>query len=304
MAALTKSICNAMQRIAPLRLAGSWDNVGLLLESPVQHPPSTSRRVLLTIDMTPAVLDEALARGASMIVSYHPPIFSGLKALTLTNPLQATLLRCAAAGISVYSPHTALDSVHGGVNDWLAGCIQGIPEEGLGKVEVLVERKDAEERALGGDGRVVQFAAPISMDVLVGRVKTGLGLKHVQVGYAPTKPAHLVSRVALCAGSGGSMLGGVPADVYLTGEMSHHEVLAALAAGTHVILCGHTNTERGYLPLLAEKLCAELALERAENEPALDHAEDEPEDRTLLTLVDNAVEVLVSERDAHPLAIV
>jgi hypothetical protein len=59
---------------------------------------------------------------------------------------------------------------------------------------------------------------------------------------------------------------------------------------------GHTNTERGYLPLLAEKLRAELALERG--------AEDEPEDRTLLTLVDDAVEVLVSERDAHPLAIV
>ncbi|KAJ7201214.1 hypothetical protein C8J57DRAFT_1524617 [Mycena rebaudengoi] len=86
--------------------------------------------------------------------------------------------------------------------------------------------------------------------------------------------------------------------------MSHHEVLAALAAGTHVILCGHTNTERRYLPLFADKLRAELALERAENEPALEHAEDEPEDRTLLTLVDDAVEVLVSERDAHPLAIV
>jgi putative NIF3 family GTP cyclohydrolase 1 type 2 len=127
--------------------------------------------------MTPAVFDEALARGVSMIVSYHPPIFSGLKSLTLANPLQASLLRCAAAGISVYSPHTALDSVHGGVNDWLAGCIRGTAAEGQGKVEVLLEHKDAEERALGGDGRVVRFATPISMDALVGRVKTGLGLQ-------------------------------------------------------------------------------------------------------------------------------
>ncbi|KAJ7282350.1 NGG1 interacting factor 3 [Mycena rebaudengoi] len=223
--------------------------------------------------MTPAVFDEALARGVSMIVSYHPPIFSGLKSLTLANPLQASLLRCAAAGISVYSPHTALDSVHGGVNDWLAGC--------------------GGARA-GGDGRVVRFATPISRDALVGRVKTGLGLQQttVQVGYAPTNPARLVSQVTICAGSGGSMLGGTPADVYLTGEMSHHEVLAAVAAGTHIILCGHTNTERGFLPLLADKLRSQLALQAAEEDRVV-------EDRTLLTPVDNdTVEVLVSEQGA------
>jgi len=55
------------------------------------------------------------------------------------------------------------------------------------------------------------------------------------------------------------MLVGVDADVYFTGEMSHHEVLASVASGRNVILCGHTNTERGYLPLLASKLRAELA---------------------------------------------
>ncbi|KAJ7246718.1 NGG1p interacting factor 3 [Mycena rebaudengoi] len=268
MTTLTKSVCNAMQRIAPLGLAGSWHNVGLLLESPMVTSKPTPRRVLLTIDMTPAVFDEALARGASMIISYHPPIFSGLKSLTLANPLQASLLRCAAAGISVYSPHTALDSVHEG------------------------------ERALGGDGRVVRFATPISMDALVGRVKTGLGLQQIQVGYAPTNPARLVSQVTICAGSGVSMLGGTPADVYLTGEMSHHEVLAAVAVGTHVILCGHTNTERGFLPLLADKLRSQLALQAAEEDRVV-------EDRTLLTPVDDdTVEVLVSEQDAHPLAIV
>jgi putative NIF3 family GTP cyclohydrolase 1 type 2 len=53
----------------------------------------------------------------------------------------------------------------------------------------------------------------------------------------------MIKSVAVCAGSGSSVLRGVPADVYLTGEMGHHEVLAAIASNTHVILCEHTNTE-------------------------------------------------------------
>ena len=60
--------------------------------------------------------------------------------------------------------------------------------------------------------------------------------------------------VAICAGSGASVLSGVQADVYLTGEMSHHDILAAVARGTSVIVCNHSNTERGYLPVLKSKL--------------------------------------------------
>jgi putative NIF3 family GTP cyclohydrolase 1 type 2 len=98
------------------------------------------------------------------------------------------------------------------------------------------------------------------------------------------------------------MLLGVDADVYFTGEMSHvslpiqrsgtreahyialqHEVLAAVASGRHVVLCGHTNTERGYLPTLAEKLRVELG------------------DTSFLG---EKVEVHVSSKDRHPLDIV
>jgi len=76
------------------------------------------------------------------------------------------------------------------------------------------------------------------------------------------------------------MLFGVDADVYFTGEMSHHEVLAAVASGRNVILCGHTNTERGYLPVLATNLRAEL----------------EGEEKRF-----GAVSVHISQEDRHPL---
>jgi len=79
------------------------------------------------------------------------------------------------------------------------------------------------------------------------------------------------------------MLVGVDADVYFTGEMSHHEVLASAASGRNVILCGHTNTERGYLPLLASKLRAELAKLEGEEK------------------IFAAASIHISQEDRHPL---
>ena len=117
----------------------------------------------------------------------------------------------------------------------------------------------------------------------------------------------MVSTVAICAGSGGSMLLGVDADVYFTGEMSHHEVLAAVQGGHNVILCesfdtlarqmyltashigGHTNTERGYLPWLAKDI--EEFIQEEIAQPV------DPADAELL----KPLEVVVSQRDEHPL---
>ena len=70
-------------------------------------------------------MHECLAQEASVLIAYHPPRFKPTRALTLASPIHASLLRLAAEGVSVYSPHTALDAVWGGVNDWLAEGILG-----------------------------------------------------------------------------------------------------------------------------------------------------------------------------------
>ncbi|KZV71031.1 NGG1p interacting factor 3, partial [Peniophora sp. CONT] len=248
MSSAARAVASAMNRIAPLSLAEKWDNVSLLLEAPHQ-PQTDTHKVLLTIDLTTRVAAEALALPASVIVSYHPTIFKPLPALTLSNPLQASLLRCVAAGISIFSPHTSLDAVRGGIADWLASGLEPATVKGI------VEKED--EGA--GSGRVATLKESVPLAVLVERIKKHLGLKYVQVAASPHAAKQDVSSVAICAGSGASLLLGHEADVYWTGEMSHHETLAAVAAGKHVILCGHSNTERGYLPILAEKLRAELA---------------------------------------------
>lgn len=110
------AILEALATIAPLSLAEKWDNVGLLVDPP---NPIDVTHALLTIDLTEAVLDEAFDVGAQLIVAYHPPIFKGLKALTMRHPDQRVIVRALAAGVSIYSPHTALDAAPGGLCDWL-----------------------------------------------------------------------------------------------------------------------------------------------------------------------------------------
>ncbi|KAG9073676.1 hypothetical protein FRC06_011211 [Ceratobasidium sp. 370] len=289
-----RAVARAFERgIGPLRLAESWDNVGLLIgetqrTSSLQdsHPELRVSRITLKLaqttsnrgtSLTTAVAEEALSTPTSLIVSYHPPIFSGLKSLTLGNPLQQSLLRCAAGGVSVFSPHTVLDSVRGGVNDTLAASLGT-----ASTVDVLGELKEND----AGAGRLVTLSDPVCINTLCERVKAYCGLERLQVGLSPrfgSVTENSIRTIALCAGSGGSVLKGAKADVYLTGEMSHHEVLAAVAKGTSVILCGHSNTERPYLPTLQRKL-----------QEALDQ---DPE------LQGEKYEVVVSSADKDPLAI-
>ncbi len=107
----------AMERIAPTRLAEEWDNVGLV----VGDPSKSLKRLLLAIDLTPAVLAEAKRGKFDAIVAYHPPIFRPVKRMTPDLSDQAGIAAAALAdGIAVYSPHTAMDCAVGGTNDVLA----------------------------------------------------------------------------------------------------------------------------------------------------------------------------------------
>ncbi|KAI9816584.1 MAG: hypothetical protein M1827_001716 [Pycnora praestabilis] len=135
----TKAVVNSMRKLYPEALADkSFDNTGLfqprnglftgdevLLEAPFDPIRRQMNSVLLTIDLTKAVVDEAIERQDSVIVSYHPIIFRGLKALTLADTQQQSLLRLAQEGISVYCPHTAVDAAPGGLGDWLADIVTG-----------------------------------------------------------------------------------------------------------------------------------------------------------------------------------
>ncbi len=119
--------CDAMQSIAPTGLAQSWDNVGLI----AGDTEAVTRKVLLTIDLTRPVLDEAIEKNADLLLAYHPPIFKPIASLRAqSSGMEALVFECVRAGIAMYSPHTALDAAEGGTNDVLAeacGAIESTP---------------------------------------------------------------------------------------------------------------------------------------------------------------------------------
>lgn len=116
-------LISALEQIAPLDNAEPWDNTGLILGDPGWP---CAGPVLLTIDLTGAVLDEAIRAGAGLIIAYHPPIWNPIRRIGPSSPDDArmrVLLGVMRAGIPVYSPHTALDAASGGVTDWLADSL-------------------------------------------------------------------------------------------------------------------------------------------------------------------------------------
>jgi dinuclear metal center YbgI/SA1388 family protein len=131
------------------------------------------------------------------------------------------------------------------------------------------------QRSMGA-GRLLELDVPISIAEAVSRLKTALGVPSLRVATSGRQDAGApISRVAVCAGAGGSLFERVrDVDLFVTGEMRHHDVLAKVHSGASVILSEHTHTERGYLPEFARRL-AEIA--------------------------EGELEVLVSERDADPL---
>lgn len=273
-------LASTLQKLFPRELASSWDNVGLLLEPAFTRTSSTvaRSRILLCIDLTSAVCQEALdLDGCAHIVSYHPIIFSGLKSLTLKDPQQRSLLRLAGAGISVYSPHTSIDAVKGGVNDMLRDAItKGLDRQATTTaVEPCKNPPKGHESA--GLGRIVQIRdSTEAVHTFVQRVKANLGLSHIQFAESKTPRGTSITSVGLCAGSGGSVLKGCNVDIILTGELSHHEILAFVAKGTHVMLCGHCNTERPYLPTLKAELSRRLQSDGEDAEIIISKADQSP----------------------------
>ena len=163
-----KEVIDVLRGVAPEHLAESWDKVGLH----VGRLDSEISKALLCIDLTEAVLREAIDQKCQLIVAYHPPIFAPQAHLTEKDWKGRLLLTAVEAGVAIYSPHTALDAVRGGLGDWLCECVgegrsRPIKAKGdapdLCKVVVFVPENEVaavrEHMAAAGAGRLGAYAA-------------------------------------------------------------------------------------------------------------------------------------------------
>lgn len=230
-------IMQRLQEFAPLAYASSWDNVGLLVDPNIDAPIDT---ILLTNDLTEDIVEEAKCAKASLIISYHPNIFQGLKSVAKRTWKERIVVECIKNGIAVFSPHTSWDAVSGGVNDWLA---RSLPVKT--SMPILQQIPNMPHV---GPGRYVTLSEPVSIKMAVGMIKQHIGIKHLRLALGRRKSEEsLLFTMALCAGSGSTILNGVEADLFLTGEMMHHDILDATQRGISVILCNHSDSERGFL---------------------------------------------------------
>ncbi|AEO68035.1 0bda1580-0c6d-4c48-95bc-084b33984dd3 [Thermothielavioides terrestris] len=279
----TRQVVQAMRSLYPEELADrAWDNVGLLQENIEPARGGVPPRVLLTNDLTVRVAEEAIRKQVSVIVSYHPFIFRGIKSIGLNDPHQRIVLRLAQHNIAVYSPHTASDAAIGGVNDWLASILDQFGVSGERKVAQPVKGPVPVGFENAGYGRVIELQSETVLRRIVQAYADALGMKHVMVAR-PKPPAGETNRirsVAVCAGSGYDVLKDTDADLIVTGEMSHHNALRLVMQGKCVLTVFHSNSERGFL--------------RQVLRPKLEE---------MLRKEDRAAEVLVSEEDRDPFEI-
>lgn len=227
-------VLKLLQSIAPTEQAEPWDNVGLLVGDPAREIEA----VLLAIDATSAVIDEAVRERAGLIVAYHPPIFEPLKRFVAGHPA----FEAARHGVAIYSPHTALDVAPGGTNDVLADAL------------AMTARRPLRETGLGRIGGVTGTARH-----LLERLKGALGLEAALVAGPLDRAVHTA---AVCAGAGGELLRDALAagvDLFVTGELRHHDALRAEASGVTVVALRHSASERCALPALERRLLAELS---------------------------------------------
>ena len=240
-----QDVMQAMERIAPRRLAEEWDNPGLLVGSPHDEV----RKILVALDVREETVERAIEDGCDLIVAHHPLIFRALKALRTDDATGCKIARLIKADIAVFAAHTNLDSAAGGVNDVLAERLE------LHDVAPLVEGAADSEPGLG---RIGSLRAEFSLEDFAALVKEKLGLSSMRIACAGERR---ISRVALCGGSGAEFVGRAAAkgaDAYVTGDVKYHDAERAIGLGIHVLDAGHFATEQPIVARLAERLKKEL----------------------------------------------
>lgn len=197
-----KNVFDHLNRLADIKLAEKWDNVGLMLG----NYNDEVNKVLVCLDVTTDVVDEAIKNGINLIVSHHPLIFKPLKSLNFTDDFKSNIIRnLIQNNISVISFHTNLDSASLGLNDFLAKKLK------LEEINVLFEHELDHNSGLGRFGKL---SKEMDLEEFIKYLKDQFKLETVSAVIGNNKKIH---SVAILGGSGADFIYSIPdVDIYLT----------------------------------------------------------------------------------------
>ncbi len=242
---ICQDIITKLEELSPVKFAADWDNVGLL----AGRRDKEVNAVYIALDATQEVVDRAIAQGMDMIITHHPMIFSAIKSVTNDDFTGRKIVKLIKNDISLYAMHTNFDVM--GMADACAD------EMGLKKCSVL-ETTYEDEISKEGFGRVGKLPRIMSLKECAEHVKEKFHLEYVKV-YGD--PDQVVETAALCPGSGKSMADSAireKADVYITGDIGHHDGIDLVEQGLSVIDAGHFGIEKIFVPYMEEYLHREL----------------------------------------------
>ena len=223
-----KDVYSFLDNVAPFSTSAPWDNTGLL----VGNENSEVKKVMLSLDVTAEVIEQAIKENVDLVITHHPLIFESVKSVTA----DTLLYNAVTSGISFISSHTCLDIAKDGVNDCLAKTV-GLKNLKTVEENVFLKIGGIEEKT--EDEFVSLLKEKLSCNVLYN--STGNNIK----------------RVAFCSGSGGDLFALAKecgADALLTGEAKYHEFLDASFNNITIFACGHFETEIIVIDTLKEKL--------------------------------------------------
>lgn len=212
-----------LEELAPLELAETWDNCGLL----VGDKNNEVIKILVSLDATADVVSEAIEIGANLIISHHPVIFKPLK--NITN--QKNIILAIKNDISIICMHTNLDKTF--INDILAKKLN------LNNIESLEI------------GKIGTLKEPMNINDFIIYIKDKLEINHISFANA----TETVYKIAVLGGSGGSFLyKTLDADTFITGDINYHTFQDAIDIGKNIIDAGHFATENPAMIELVDKL--------------------------------------------------
>ena len=238
----TKDILHFLEDYAPVRMKMDFDNVGLL----VGKSEKEVNKILVSLDITQEVIEEAVQAGAGLIVSHHPLFFS-LKTVNDTDITGRKILKLINHDIAAICMHTNLDAAHGGGNDVLAAKV------GLTNTEILSEEGVNERGETYGFGRIGVLEDEVSFDSFLVYLKDILDSNGIRY-YNAGRP---VKKVAVLGGSGGSSLKDAVdkgCDTFITADIKYDVFLDAKEYGINLIDGDHFCTENVVVPVLYKKL--------------------------------------------------
>lgn len=239
-------IIKILEELAPESMACSWDNPGLL----AGRSDKEVQRILLAVDVTDSVLSQAIELEADMIITHHPLIFKALKKVNDQNFISRRILTMIQKDISYYAMHTNFDAA--------PGCMASLAGERLGltggrTLEAMGVLEDGREYGIGILG---EFEKEMTLRETACRVKEVFELPFVTV-FGDLESDKKLKTAAVCPGSGGSTIAEAlagQAEVYITGDISHHEGIDAVACGMPVIDAGHYGIERIFMKFMEQYL--------------------------------------------------